>query len=694
MVTPTFLLAAWGLWPTAVLCSEQSLTTRMHHLRADGPREWAEFPEKPEGPALRLNFRAAANKIESSLRLRQRDVKETWRVTLNGKPIGRLIQDENFMTIWLPIPAGSLVDGDNKLVIEQTNRVIDDVMVGDIVIDNQPVNTKLREAAVEVIVVDAERGGKRPCRLTILDAAGSLATIGTASNSGLAARPGVVYLASGMATFVLPAGDYVVYAGRGFEYSIDSARLTIGTGEIISRQLSIRREVVLDGYISCDPHIHTLTGSGHGDATLDERMATLAGEGIDLAIATEHNRQDDWRAAAARHGVRKYFSPVVGNEVTTDLGHFNVFPLPAGGPVPDHRAKDWPKLFDVIEKAAGRNAVVILNHARDRHKGFAPFGRERHISLAGEDLDGWMLRANAMEVVNSGAQRNDPMDLVRDWMGMLNAGVFLAPVGASDSHDVARYIVGQGRTYIKYDGKRSEEIDASKATANFREGRVLAGCGLLATITVNDRYGPGDLAPASDDVTVDVRVLGPSWTRADRVELYANGIKIREARIEGRHRDGVIWKGAWKLPRPRHDLYLAVVASGPGIRELVWPIAKPYQPTSTVVEPRVIAVTGAVWIDGDGDGRRSSAADDARRMIERDGMDPNKLVAALADYDEAVVVQAAAQMRRSGISPFDSKIRKAAVKAAAHVERGFQSYADAWKESQSAKGREASVLPR
>jgi hypothetical protein len=673
---------------------DQLLTTRMHHLRADGPREWSEFPEASEGPSLRLKFRTTANKTERSLRLRQRDVKETWRVALNGKQIGRLIQDENLMTIRLPIPAGSLVDGDNTLVIEQTNRVADDVMVGDVAIDDRSVTAKLNEATIEVEVVDAVTGSPVPCRLTILDAAGSLATVGAASGSGLTVRPGVVYSATGTSKFGLPAGDYTLHAGRGFEYSVDSIRLNVRAGDVVRKKLSIRREVALEGYISCDPHIHTLTGSGHGDATLDERMATLAGEGIDLPIATEHNRQDNWRPAAVRQGVGKSFTPIVGNEVTTDLGHFNVFPLPAGGPIPDHRAKDWSKLFDGIDAASGGKGVVILNHARDRHKGFAPFGNEHHVSIAGENLDGWKLRANAMEVVNSGAQRNEVMDLPRDWMGMLNAGAFLTPVGASDSHDVARYIVGQGRTYIRHNGKRAGEIDAAAAVVSFRDGEVLASCGLVASIKVNGRYGPGDLVPQTDEVSVDIRVLGPSWTKADRVELYSNGMKVREAKIEGRKHGGEIWSGEWKLPPPRHDVYLAVIATGPGIRELYWPIAKPYQPTSTVVDPRVIAVTGAVWIDADGDGRRSSAADYARRLKERFGSDYSKMIAALADHDEAVAVQAAAQLRRGGTSPFDPAIRSAAVKAGAQVERGFQAYADAWKESQLAKSRLESGLPR
>ena len=374
-------------WLIALPTADHSLTSRMHHLRAPGPREWSEFPEVPEGPSLRLTFQAAANKTERCLRLRQRDVKESWRVVLNGKPLGRLDQDENEMTIWLSIPAATLVDGDNTLVIEQTNRVVDDVMVGHVAIVDRPRKEVLNEGTVEIEVVDAVGEVAIPCRLTILDAAGSLATVGAKSKSGLAVRPGVVYSVSGTATFGLPAGEYTVYAGRGFEYGIDSVRLTLRPGDSVRKRLSIRREVVADGFISCDPHIHTLTGSGHGDATLDERIATLAGEGIDLAIATEHNRQDDWKPVASRHGVQHRFTPIVGNEVTTDLGHFNVFPLAAGGPVPDHRVKDWPTLFSGIDAASAGKSVVILNHARDRHKGFAPFGMERHVSLAGENLD-------------------------------------------------------------------------------------------------------------------------------------------------------------------------------------------------------------------------------------------------------------------------------------------------------------------
>src|SRR4051794_23769722 len=91
---------------------------RLHQLRAGDEREWADFPAKAEGPRLTVTFKAARNPAEQTLRLRQQDVKQTWRVLLNGKELGRLIADENDTELVLPVAPGRLADGDNTLVIE------------------------------------------------------------------------------------------------------------------------------------------------------------------------------------------------------------------------------------------------------------------------------------------------------------------------------------------------------------------------------------------------------------------------------------------------------------------------------------------------------------------------------------------------------------------------------------------------
>jgi len=683
------LLTLAFLLPGVAHATTIVLTDHLHHLRIDGPREWSEFPAKPEAAKLVLRFKAERNDAERALRLRQQDVKQIWKVLLNGKEIGRLLPDENDTVVYFPVPAGSLMTGENTLAVEQVGKVPDDVRVGEITLDDRPVAQALAEATVEITVREEVRPGEGrpvPCRITILNERGALMTTSASSGERLAVRPGVIYTGDGKATFGLPAGDYAVYAGRGPTYGIDSVRLSPRPGERAKKTLTIRREVPLDGWVSCDTHVHTLTYSGHGDCTADERVLTIAGEGLELPIATDHNRQVDYRDLAAKHGVLDYFTYVVGNEVTTGVGHFNIFPVRAGGPLPDHQGKDWATVFGSIAKQTAA-PIIVLNHPRDLHGGFRPFGPEHHLALTGDNLDGWELRANAVELVNSGAQQSDMMRTYRDWFGLLNRGLYLTPVGASDSHDVCRFIVGQGRTYIRCPSDRPGSIDVQEAVTSLRQGRVMVSCGLLAEITVNDKYGPGNLVPVTGDVKVMVRVLGPSWVTADRVELFANGTKVREERIADGKRAGIKWSGTWTLPRMRHDVYLVAVATGPGVRELYWPIAKPYQPTSPVAQPRVIGSTGVVWLDGDGDGKRTSARGYAERLLKDAGGDWSKLVPALSAYDEAVAAQAASLMQAKGVSVESVGVRAAVQKAGPHVERAFEAFAEAWRGSQIAKGR-------
>lgn len=222
---------------------ERSLDGRLHHLRAAGPPEWSDFSDEPEAPNLSVHFQAEANAGEATLRLRQQDVKQDWHVTLNGKELGRLRQDENDMVVYLPVPGGQIAHGENTLTVEQIRNSIDDIRVGQIALDERPTRQVLSQATLELAVFDAEKNVALPSRITILDAAGALATTGAQSGGGLAVRPGVVYTATGHAVVPLAAGEYTVYAGRGFEYGIDSFHVTLRAGERVSKRLGIRREV-------------------------------------------------------------------------------------------------------------------------------------------------------------------------------------------------------------------------------------------------------------------------------------------------------------------------------------------------------------------------------------------------------------------------------------------------------------------
>jgi hypothetical protein len=197
---------------------------------------------------------------------------------------------------------------------------------------------------------------------------------------------------------------------------------------------------------------------------------------------------------------------------------------------------------------------------------------------------------------------------------------------------------------------------------------------LLARVTVANRFGVGDTATGLEDrVRVVVEVLGPSWSHADRVELFADGMPVRHAAFEptaGPFRERV----EWDLPRPSHDVYLVAVASGPGVTDPSWALARPYQPTSQAWAPRVLAVTNPVFLDADGDGAWTNPRAYAARLVERVGTEPPALLAALAPYDPAVAAQAAELCQAAGRNVQDAAFTRELEKAGEAVRQGFAAF--------------------
>jgi hypothetical protein len=649
---------------------------KVYHLGTKGQPEWLEFAnDPPYGPQLTLPFMAEANDSEATLLLWQSNVKTAWNVAVNGTKIGQLDLAEFAVISAHALPCGTLKNGENVLTI-QPSRPNDDILVGLLRIDPRPPTQVVGEATLDIDVVEPIAGGGVPCRITIVDEAHpALPPIAAAPGQRLALRHGVAYSADGRARLTLPAGRYRVHAGRGFEYSVDTQRIWVDPGETRKISLRIHREVPTGHLVACDTHVHTFTFSGHGDSTDDERALTLAGEGIELPIATEHNQMNGYAAAAVRTGLRRHFTPVLGSEITTKKGHFNIFPVDPDGPLGDWNLTDWPKLMESIRSNSAVR-VIILNHARDTHNDFVPFGEANFNPVTGENRRGFEFTFNAMEIFNSGALRSDNMELLRDWLALLNYGYKVTAVGSSDCHDVNRYIVGQGRTYISCKDADPGKIDVAEACDSLLKGRALVSLGLLAQIKVNGRYGPGDLVTgAESELDVEVRVYGPAWTRVERVELYANGTRIRDEWIDDGGAGGEKAKLHWKIGRPKNDVHLVAVASGPGVRELYWPLARPYQPNSPAWNPQVFGVTNPVWVDGDGDGAFTSPRALAAKVIALHEKDVPSALAELGHYDEAVAAQAASLLHAAGMDLRSATSARQLQNAAEPVRRGFAAFA-------------------
>jgi hypothetical protein len=206
------------------------------------------------------------------------------------------------------------------------------------------------------------------------------------------------------------------------------------------------------------------------------------------------------------------------------------------------------------------------------------------------------------------------------------------------------------------------------AVDNFLAGRVLVSYGLLVDMTVNDKYRVGDFAQlAGNEVTIELRVLKPVWGKATELRLYANGALLKTLDISRadttNHR--------LKIDRPKQDAHLVAVATGPGINGLYWPTAKPYQPMSPDWQPYSLAVAGPIWLDGDGDGRRSTPRDYAQRLVAEARGDVAGVSELLAHYDAATAAQAAHLLRLAGKSIEGRDV--------------FRPYLDAWREDERAR---------
>jgi hypothetical protein len=635
-------------------------------LGVKGQPEWSESAGRtPDGQDLEMKFHLDEEPLsEHCLTIRHRGVKLRWQIKINEQPIGTLPTLEQEQITAFSVPPGALKADENRLVISGPG-VPDDVTISEVALFSKPVGEFLGEAVVEVLVVDQATRSPIPCRITVTTPDGALVPLRAKPVNRLATREGVVYTGDGKARISLASGEYVIWASRGFEWSAESLPVSAAPGRTESIRLALEHEVPVPGWISVDSHIHTLTDSGHGDSTIDERMLTIAGEGIELAVATDHNHHADYTPAADRMGVAGLFQHVTGNEVTTKLGHFNAFPIRSGSPVVDHSVDDWEALVPAMRATPGVR-VVILNHPRNLHSGFIPMGPTQFDTVTGKHRRAAAFRGiDGFEVVTSAAMQSDIHLLFRDWFALLNRGHRISGVGSSDTHDVNRYLLGQARTYVAAaDGDGGFDLD--QVWKSYEEGRLLVSMGLLAEIEVDGKYRTGDLAPTSgDELEVAVIVTGPSWTRADRVELYANGHLIRETAID--HADGAIEKArlVWQIPSPGHDTHLVAIATGPGVTAPFCETARPYQPSSRDFNPRVIGATNPVWIDADRDGAFSAALQTARKLVDAHGTDPRQLIPALVHCDEAVAVQVASLLADSGVEAIRLDVATDAVR------RGF-----------------------
>lgn len=612
----------------------QVLTERSWHLGNDPTPDWTEAPEEPEGVALELTFEAEAPAGESVLALRQRSVDGIWHVELGGERVATLERHPELVTRYVVLPPGAVVDGTNSLRIAGEDPA-DDVTLGELVWYDRSLRELFDLRPATVLVRDAETGAPLPARVSFVDSAGGRPELYYGERALTAVRPGVCYTGDGRVELELPAGRYTVYASRGLEWSLAQARWKPGDPPL---ELALTRELDTEGFVACDTHVHTLTHSGHGDASVEERQVTLAGEGVELAIATDHNHNTDYAPVQHALGLDEHYTAVVGNEVTTPIGHLNAFPLDPEDEVPPFELED---IVRIVEGARLRGAeVVVLNHPRWPSHEDSPHGKLQLDPGTGEWAGEWAVPFDALELINSDTEEELPMVLFGDWFALLNRGERVCAVGSSDSHAVD-VVVGQGRTYVASASDDPSALDLDACFASLAGGRSSISMGLFADLRWREGRGTamGATIPAADLGGLELRVAAPAWGDPERVQFFANGELVSEERIRsrrGRPTDQVfaLDPGAgW----PEHDFWLVALAFGGAVGEGAWwPLRNDY----------TLAATNPVYVDVDGDGECTRPRELARRLIEGAPTE-EALLDALEKADAAVLAQVLWLLRTS-----------------------------------------------
>ncbi len=369
----------------------------------------------------------------------------------------------------------------------------------------------------------------------------------------------MLYSLTGAGSLELPAGRYDVLATHGPEYSMPRQELEVNADLGATFRGELVRTVDTRGYLASDFHVHA-SPSNDSHVPLTDRVLTLAAEGIELAVPTDHNHVTDYAEAIASERLQGKLASMTGVEITTlSWGHFNAYPYPQSLEVPQTHETSPLEIFAVV-RARAPQAVLQVNHPRMPGVGYFNRGEvdtKRGVAESPE----FSFAFDTLEVTN-GFDLEDPSVFnrnLREWFELLNVGHRYTAVGNSDSHHVVFQWAGWPRTYVRVPDQDLFHVAPLEVARALTGGHAVVSCGIFVLPTANGSAGPGDTVQGSR-VSLAISLRAPDWIDVSRVEVYANG-----AKVEDRTRDESLRKPVWNLTLDlefKADTWLVVVARG------------------------------------------------------------------------------------------------------------------------------------
>jgi hypothetical protein len=396
----------------------------------------------------------------------------------------------------------------------------------------------------------------------------------------------IVHAPNKTVTEIVRPGKYEAVCSRGIEYELARENIEVVAGKLAQVSVTLTKSVKTPGWASGDYHLHQLN-SVDSDMPIPDRVIQSASEGLDIAVATDHNFVTDFRPEIAKLNLENRLQGMVGLEMTTlESGHFNSFPLRYDVGQITKGSFSWhnntpTEVFEKLRENGiygPENTIIQVNHPRDTILGYfnqynfnSDTGKpeasaDLFLTLSGRPFgpDKFDESYDALEVFNGKhfellkhyripkelppppvpenlppvgqILRDDPDDPSKgdiafpggmdDWFVLLNQGKRYTGTGNSDSHD-AEEEPGSPRTYTPVSNDQAGQIDEMEIVRAMKSQQAMATNGPFILISVEGK-GMGETVTAKNNkVAVSLRIQTPSWIDFEQVNFVVNGNTVQ-----------------------------------------------------------------------------------------------------------------------------------------------------------------------
>jgi hypothetical protein len=424
---------------------------------------------------------------------------------------------------------------------------------------------------------------------------------------------------------ILPVGTYLITASRGPEYSLDKKVVEILKNEEQELIFSLDRVVRTPSLIAVDPHMHTQKSDGR--MRIPERIKSVVAEGIEVAVATDHNYISDYYPTLKRLGLNKYLAVIYGNEVTVNgLIHYNTYQLKYRSGEENNGAiypvsEEATPLFEASRKKDPA-AILQVNHPRSGTLGYFNMYLLDLESAAFARVN-FDTSFDVLEIMNGPYYYSSNFWAIEDWLHLLNRGYYFPLIGSSDSHSIDRGEPGYSRTYVMYEGQEGDNLNWDAVALSIKKGHSFASNGPLVEFKANGKYCSGDsFTSSSGEVEIWIKVQSAPWVAVDEVRLIVNGERKFTFLVEAAKEEILKFTKQISL-KLKKDSYIAAEVMG---KKSLYPVLQQYSRRGSLKEAILpYALTNPVFIDVDGNGK-FDPPQPGKIKLRSDIPEPKKLI--------------------------------------------------------------------